>query len=59
MILKLVDETVRSGARLEPTCEILDPSARTIQLWQRQGGGEDRRHGPKHEPPNELSAAER
>ena len=34
-------------------------SVRTIQRWQAQGGGEDRRHGPKSEPPNKLSATER
>jgi transposase InsO family protein len=55
--LKLIDEAVRCGARLEPACEIVGPSARTIQRWQ--GGGEDRRHGPKSEPPNKLSSAER
>ena len=59
MTLKLIDEAVRCGARLEPACEILGPSVRTIQRWQAHGGGEDRRHGPKREPPNKLSAAER
>ncbi len=59
MILELIDEAVRCGARLEPACEILGLSVRTIQRWQVQGGGEDRRHGPKREPPNKLSAAER
>ncbi len=59
MILELIDEAVRSGARLEPACEILGLSVRTIQRWQGQGGGEDRRHGPKREPPNKLSGAER
>ncbi len=59
MILELIDDAVRRGARLKPACEILGLSVRTIQRWQGQGGGEDRRHGPKREPPNKLSAAER
>lgn len=59
MILELIDEAVRCGARLEPACEIVGPSVRTVQRWQAQGGGEDRRHGPKSEPPNKLCARER
>lgn len=59
MILELIDEAMRSGARLEPACEVLGPSVRTIQRWQAQGGGYDRRHGPKSDPPNKLSTAER
>ncbi len=59
MILELIDEAVRCGARLEPACKILGLSVRTIQRWQGRGGGEDGRHGPKREPPNKLSAAER
>ncbi len=59
MILELIDEAVRCGARLEPACKILGLSVRTIQRWQAHGGGEDRRHGPKREPPNKLSTAER
>jgi hypothetical protein len=30
-----------------------------VQRWQEQGGGEDRRHGPKHAPANKLSNAEK
>ena len=59
MILELIDEAVRCGARLEPACQTLGLAVRTIQRWQKRGGGEDRRHGPKREPPNKLSAAER
>jgi transposase len=59
MILGLIEEAVRDGARLEPACEILDLSVRTIQRWRQQGGGCDRRHGPHSEPANKLSAAER
>ncbi len=59
MILGLVDEAVRAGARLEPACEIVGLSVRTIQRWRQQDGGSDRRHGPRSEPTNKLSAAER
>ncbi len=59
MILDLIDEAVRCGARLEPACETLGLTVRTIQRWHQRGGGEDRRHGPKSEPPNKLSAADR
>lgn len=59
MIFGLIDEAVADGARLEPACEILGPSVRTIQRWRNQGGGCDRRQGPHSEPANKLSAAER
>jgi transposase InsO family protein len=44
---------------LEPAAQILDLTARTIQRWQRQGGGNDRRHGPLTEPANKLPEQER
>ena len=59
MILELLDEAVRCGARLEPGCQTLGLAARTVQRWQQQGGAGDRRHGPKSEPPNKLSATDR
>ncbi len=59
MTLDGIDEAVRSGARLEPVCQELTLSARTVQRWRKQGGGEDRRLGPKSDPPNKLSPAER
>ncbi len=59
MILGLIDDAVRAGARLEPACKIIGPSARTIQRWREQGGGCDRRAGPHNEPANKLSATER
>ena len=55
----LIDEAVRDGARLKPACETIGLTVRTIQRWRKQGGGDDRRHGPHSEPPNKLSAAER
>ncbi len=59
MTLDLIDEAVRCGARLEPACETLGLAVRTIQRWQQRGGGGDRRHGPKSEPPNKFSATDR
>lgn len=58
MILVLIDEAVASGARLEKACEIVGLPVRTIQRW-RDGCGGDLRCGPRSEPPNKLSAAER
>ena len=59
MILGLLEEAVEAGARLAPACEVLGLAARTIQRWRRQGDGGDRRHGPKSDPPNKLTADER
>lgn len=61
MILSLVDETVRSGARQSKACEVLGLPSRTLQRWRDQGpeGGADRRRGAKAAPANKLSAAER
>jgi len=59
MIMELIDEAVAAGARQEPACEILGLSARTIQRWREEGGGEDRRQGPDTEPANKLSTDER
>jgi putative transposase len=58
VILELVDEAVRSGARQRRACEVLGLSARTVQRWRRDGG-EDRRRGPRSAPPNALTRAER
>jgi transposase InsO family protein len=59
MILERIDEAVEAGARLAPACDILGLSARTVQRWREQGGGEDRREGPRREPANKLTPAER
>jgi transposase InsO family protein len=59
MILELVAEAVRSGAHQKSACEILGLNERTLQRWRRQGGGEDRRRGPKTPPPNKLTPEER
>ncbi len=57
MILELVDEAVRCGARQRRACEAVGLSERSLQRWR--PGGEDRRHGPHRPPPNKLAAAER
>lgn len=59
MILTHVDEAVQAGARQREACDILGVDARTVQRWQIQGGGEDRRQGPKTSPKNKLSERER
>lgn len=61
MTLILVDEAVRSGARLSKACQAIDLTARTLQRWRTQGpdGGDDRRHGPTTTPHNKLSDEER
>jgi putative transposase len=59
MILDLIDEATEAGARLEPACALLGLSVRTVQRWRKQGGGEDRRYGPRHDPANKLTPAER
>ena len=59
MILELVEEALKAGARLNPACEILGLSARTHQRWKEQGTGGDRRRGPKSAPANKFSPKER
>jgi putative transposase len=59
MMLSLVDEAVRSGARLRKACQELGLSVRTIQRWREDDIGDDRRHGPRTVPANKLSAEER
>ena len=59
MTIELIDEATDAGARRAPACKILGLSVRTVQRWKAAGGGEDARNGPKTEPANKLSAAER
>jgi transposase InsO family protein len=58
MILALVDEAVRKGARRRKACSVLGLSTRAVERW-RQQGLEDRRYGPRQRPANRLSDAER
>ena len=59
MILELIDGAVAAGSGMRPACEVLGLSARSVQRWREQQGGEDRRLGPRIDPPNKLSEAER
>ena len=59
MIFDLVEEAVCNGASREPACQILGLTARTLQRWRQQDGNGDRRQGPKSDPPNKLTRAER
>ena len=59
MILKLIEETVRAGARLCEAVKLLGLNERTIQRWQAVGGGDDRRRGPNTAPGDKLTDEER
>lgn len=59
MILGLIDEAMKAGAREEPACELLGLSARALQRWRAEGIREDLRTGPNSTPLNKLSADER
>jgi putative transposase len=56
--LRLIDEAVAAGARLERACELLGLTIRTVQRWRADGGGEDKRRGPASTPHNKLSQRE-
>jgi len=57
MILDLVDKTVAAGARLSRACAAVGITPRTVQRWRH--APDDRRSGPRREPANALSPAER
>jgi putative transposase len=59
VILGLVDEAQRAGARLSRICAELDLSTRSIDRWRKRPDGDDRRVGPHHVPRNALSDGER
>lgn len=59
MILGHIEEAVEAGARQREACKLLGLDPRTVQRWQAQGGGEDRRRGPGTAPRNKLSEGER
>jgi hypothetical protein len=59
VILDLVSEITAKGVSLAAAAEVIGLSARCIERWRRQGGGEDQRRGPKSAPANKLSAEER
>lgn len=59
MIIDLVEEATRNGARIEAAVKTLGLSVRTWQRWRTQGEGGDRRRSPHTAPPNKLTPAER
>ena len=59
MILGLVDEAARAGARQERVCELLALDVRTLQRWRKMGVGDDLREGPRTVPGNKLTPGER
>jgi putative transposase len=59
VILDLIDEAQREGARLDAACKLLGISTRTIERWRCRPGGDDSRMGPRHLPRNSLTDAER
>ena len=58
MILQLLDEAVRAGARRSRACQELGVSIRMLQRWRCSGDLEDQRKGPKTVPTNKLSSEE-
>lgn len=59
MILELVHEAVKNGARLRKAADIIDLSVRTLIRWKKTNGDGDRRRGPADPPANKLSPLER
>jgi putative transposase len=59
VILELLDEAVRAGARRERACEVLGLTERSVQRWTRADVGDDGRAGPRTRPANALTPAER
>jgi len=59
LTLDLLDEATASGARVDKACDVLGLSARAVQRWQEQDGGEDQRHGPPWQPKQAFSEQER
>jgi len=59
MILQLIDEAVRSGARREKASALLGLSARALARWRAEAGAGDRRCGPRSSPAHKLTQRER
>jgi transposase InsO family protein len=59
MIGQLIKEATLSGARLETAVDAIGLSIRTLQRWNLQDAGSDRRRGPSTDPSNKLTPAER
>ncbi|MCC7538990.1 MAG: IS3 family transposase, partial [Deltaproteobacteria bacterium] len=59
MIIALVDEAVRAGARIARACDVVGVSERCLQRWRAEPEGVDRRAGPSGPPAHQLSEQER
>ena len=59
MTLEHLNEATAAGARQSEACDIIGLSARTVQRWHKDDGGQDQRKGPHRRPQNALSDTER
>jgi transposase InsO family protein len=59
MVLSLVDDAVRAGARQAMACDLLGIDERSLQRWREKEVGDDMRAGPKSAPGNKLTPKER
>lgn len=57
--MELVAEAVENGSGLEPACEALGLSSRTLKRWSAEREVGDKRRGPKKEPGNKLTPEEK
>ena len=59
MILELIDEFVRAGGTEKVAVRRMGIAHRTVQRWRKAAVLDDLRCGPRTEPANKLSPAER
>lgn len=59
VVIELVKEAQRSGARRVKACELLEISIRTFERWEKPEGLGDRRKAACRPPANKLTEAER
>ncbi len=57
MMMRLLDDAVRAGARTKKACAVIGLSSRTMKRWRTSAV--DGRRGPSSPPANRLSAAQR
>jgi transposase InsO family protein len=59
MIIELIDEAVRNGARRDKATALLGLSARAVARWRRDVDADDRRRGPSTAASHALTQSER
>jgi len=59
VILEAIDAAVAAGSELAKACALAGICSRTASRWRKRPGGGDERAGPKTEPRNALTEAER